>query len=145
MGKAGDRIEHQKHAVALVAKMLGDAHRGVRRAPAHHGALVAGGDDGDGLGHALRADRVFEEFAHLAAAFADQRDDHRVEGIGAGQHGEQRRLADAGAGKDAEALAEAERREDVDDLDPGREGGADALPRHGAGRACRRRLPRRRS
>ncbi len=113
--------------------MLGDAHGGVRCAPAHHGALVAGGDDGDGLGHAV-TDRVLEEFTDFAAAFADQRDDDGVECVGAGEHGEQRRLADAGAGKDAEALAEAERGEDVDDLDAGHEGGADALPRHGAGR-----------
>ena len=134
VGEAGDRIQHQQHAVALVAKMLGDAHGGVGRAPAHHGALVAGGDDGDGLGHAVVADRVLEEFAHLAAALADQRDDDGVEGVGAGEHGEQRRLADAGAGEDAEALAEAERREDVDDAHAGHEGGADALARQGAGR-----------
>ena len=79
----------------LAAKMLGDAHGGVGRAPAHHGALVAGGDDGDRLGHALRTDRVFEEFAHLAAAFADQRDDDGVECVGSGQHGERCRFANA--------------------------------------------------
>ena len=47
----------------------------------------------------------------------------------AGKHGEQRRLADAGAGEDAEPLAEADRRENVDDLDAGGEGRADALAR----------------
>ena len=41
--------------------------------------------------------------------------------VGAGQHGEQRRLADAGAGEDAEPLAETDRREDVDDPHAGRE------------------------
>ena len=117
MREASDGIEHQQHAVATLAEMLGDAHRGVGRALAHHGALVAGRHDGNRLGHVLLADRVFEEFAHLAAALADQRHDHRVECVGAGQHGEQRRLADAGAGEDAEALAEAKRREDVDDPD----------------------------
>ena len=134
--------------------MLGDAHGGVRRAAAHHGALVACRDDGDGLGHAFGADRVLQEFAHLAAALADQRDDDRVEGGGRGEHGEQRRLADAGAGEDAEPLAEADRRENVDDLDAGREGVADALARQRrrlgdtrciVGIALRKRAARRRS
>ena len=129
VGEAGDRIQHQEHAVALEAEMLGDAHGGVGRAPAHHGALVAGRDDGDGLGHAGGSDRILQEFAHLAAALADQRDDDGVEGVSGGEHGEQRRLADAGAGEDAEALAETDRRENVDDLDAGGECRADALAR----------------
>ena len=128
MREAGDGIEHQQHAVATLAEMLGDAHRGVGRALAHHRALVARRYDGNRLGHVLLADRVFEEFAHLTAALADERHDHRVECVGAGQHGEQRRLADAGAGEDAEALAEAKRREYVDHADARPQPRADALP-----------------
>ena len=63
----------------------------------------------------LVAQRVLQELAHLAAALADQRDHHRVELRRAGEHREQRRLADARAGEDADALAGAERREEVDD------------------------------
>ena len=58
-------------------------------------------------------------------------DDDGVEAAGAGEHGEQRRLADAGAGEDADALAGAERREEVDDLDAGLQRRAGALPAHG--------------
>ena len=47
---------------------------------------------------------------------------------------EQRRLADAGAGEDADALPGAERREQVDDADAGLHRLADALPAHGRGR-----------
>jgi hypothetical protein len=66
-------------------------------------------------------------FAHLAAAFADQSHDDRVEGFGGRQHRKQRRLADAGAREDAEPLPEADGREDVDDAHAGKEGRADTL------------------
>ncbi len=65
------------------------------------------------------AERVVEEFAHLAAALADQRDDHRLEVGRPRQHGEQRGFADAGAGEHADALPGAERGEQVDDPDAG--------------------------
>ena len=63
----------------------------------------------------LAAERVLQELAHLAAALADEGEDGRVEARGARQHGEQRGLADAGAGEDADALPGAQRREEVDD------------------------------
>ena len=129
VGEAGDGIQNQQHAVALHAKMLGDAHGGVRRAPAHHGAFIAGRNDSDGLGHAGRSDRVLQKLAHLAAALADKHDDDCVERLGACQHGEQGRLSDARTGKDPETLTEADRREDIDDLDAGVEGRTDALAR----------------
>ena len=65
------------------------------------------------------AERVVEEFAHLAAAFADERDHHRVEIGRARQHRQQGRFADAGAGENADALAGAKRREEIDDADAG--------------------------
>ena len=48
---------------------------------------------------------VLQEFLHLAAAFADQADDGDVGGDVAGQHRQQHRFADAGAGENAQALA----------------------------------------
>ena len=50
----------------------------------------------------------------LAAALADQRDHVDVGVRVARDHAEQGRLADAGAGEDADALAPAERQEAVD-------------------------------
>jgi hypothetical protein len=47
----------------------------------------------------LAASGPFQELAHLAAALADKGDDHGIEAAGAGQHGQERRLADAGAAK----------------------------------------------
>src|SRR6202043_3219513 len=56
---------------------------------------------------ALFSEVILYEFLHLAAAFANQ-SDHRDVGIDiARQHRQQYRLADAGAGEDAEPLAAA--------------------------------------
>ncbi len=109
--------------------MLGDRHGRLRRQPPHHRALVAGGDDGD-RARPVAAQHVLHELAHLAAALADQRDDGRVEALRAGEHAEQRRFADAGAGEDADALPGAQRREQVDDLDARFHGRAHALAPH---------------
>ena len=116
MGKARHRIDDEQHLLAPVAEIFRDAHRRLRRQAAHHRAFIAGGDHGDGV-LALLLERVLQEVAHLASALADQRDDGSVEAAGAREHGEQRRLADAGARENADALAGAERREEVDDPD----------------------------
>ena len=63
---------------------------------------------------ALRAEVVLEELAHLAATLADQGDDADVGGGAAGDHRQQARLADAGAGEDAQALAAAARDQRVE-------------------------------
>ncbi len=89
-----------------------------RREAAHHRAFVAGGDHRDRR-LPIGGERVIEEFAHLSAAFADERDDDGVEVRRAGEHRQQRRFADAGAREDADALAGAERREEVDDANAG--------------------------
>ena len=62
---------------------------------------------------ALLAQGLLDEFAHLAAPFADQADDDGVAVGVLGQHRQQHRLADAGAGEDAQALAAAGGGEDV--------------------------------
>src|SRR5205823_2072635 len=71
-----------------------------------------------------------DEFAHLAAALADERDHHRVEALAARQHRQQRRLADARAREDADALAGAKRSEEVDDPDARAQGRLDARAAH---------------
>jgi hypothetical protein len=48
-----------------------------------NGAFVAGRNDGNGFFQALGAQRVLQEFAHLAAAFTDKRHDDDIEGVGA--------------------------------------------------------------
>lgn len=62
---------------------------------------------------------LFEKLADLTAALADQCGDDRVEARPARQHGEQRGLADAGSREDADALADAQRREQIDHADAG--------------------------
>ncbi len=105
MGEAGDAVDDEQDIVALVAVVLGDRDGGKRRHFPEHRAFVTGGDDGDRFGEVV-AERILDEFAHLAPALADQRDHHLVEGVGTRQHGKQRRLTDAGAGEDAETLPE---------------------------------------
>ncbi len=78
MGEAGDQVDDQQHLVAKVAKILGDRHRGARSEPAHHRALVAGGDDRNRR-LAIFGKGVVKEFAHFATALADQRDHDGVE------------------------------------------------------------------
>ncbi len=113
MGKPGDAIDDEEDIVALIAEMLRNRHRHKRRHLAQHRALVTGGDDGNRLGHML-AKRVLDEFAHLATTLAHERDDNLVERICTRQHRQEGRLADPGAGEDAETLAEAKRREQID-------------------------------
>ena len=66
-------------------------------------------------------ERALEELAHLAAALADERDDDDV-GLGAARdRAEQRALADARAGEEADALPLAEREQAVEHAHAGRE------------------------
>ena len=103
----------QRTSQVLIAQILGDGEGHVGGLAALQGRLVGGGDHHDGAGQPLRPQRLLDELAHLAAPLADQADHHRVAGGVAGQHREQHRLADAGAGEDAEPLAAAAGGEDV--------------------------------
>ena len=125
MGEARHRIDDEQDLLALIAKIFGDRHRRLRREAAHHRAFVAGRDHRHRRS-AIVAERVVEELAHFPAALADQRDDDGVELRRAGEHGQQRRLADAGAGEYADALSEAERREQVDNPNAGADRRRDA-------------------
>jgi hypothetical protein len=108
---------------------------------------VRGRDHHDGAPHALRAEVLLDELAHLAAALAHERDDHDVGLGGARDHAHEGRLADAGSGKEAEPLAAAKGNEGVDRAHPRDKRLADAAAaqrmrrrgRGGAGPAGRQR------
>jgi hypothetical protein len=106
--EARDRVHHQHHVRALVAEVLGDGGRGERGLDAHERRLVGRRDDDDGAVDGV-AEVALDELAHLAATLADEADDVHVAGRAAGDHAEQRGLAHARAGEDAEALAAARR------------------------------------
>ena len=111
---ARDRVDHQQHFLALIAEILGDRRRDERAARAHERRLVAGRDDDHRARESFGAERVLDEVAHFAAALAEQRDDVDVGLRLARDHAEQRALADARAGEDADALAAADREQAVD-------------------------------
>ena len=136
-GEAGDRVHQQQHVLVLVAEVFGDGQRQVGGLAAHQRRLVGGRDHHDRAGQALLAEVVLEEFLHLAAALADQPDHRDVGHDVAGQHRQQHRLADAGAGEDAHALAVAAGDEDVQRANAEVERRADAPA--GMGRRRRRR------
>ena len=104
MRVSGHGVDDEEDRFAEIAEVFGDRHGGMRRKAPHHRTLVARGDDGDGARPVAR-ERAFEELAHLASALADKRHDDRVEGVRLRKHGQKRRLADAGPGEDADALA----------------------------------------
>ncbi len=133
--------DDQQHRVALIAEVFGDRHRGFGGEAAHHRALVAGRNDSDG-GRALLAQRVVKKFAHFAATLADKRDDDGVDRGRPGQHRQERRFADPGAGEYAHSLPQAQRSEEIDDSNPGAEGrmNAPALERR-RGSGVERRRP----
>jgi hypothetical protein len=130
VGVAGHRVDDQEHRFAAIAKRLGDREGGPRRLAAHHRALVAGRDHHHGP-VAARGERSFQELAHLAPALAHQGNHDAVEALRPRQHGEEGRLADARSGEDADALAGAERREQVEGPHPGAQGRAHPGPAEG--------------
>ena len=137
-GEARDRVHHQHDVAALVAEVLGDRGGGEGGLDAHQRGLVGGGHDDHGAGHALGAEVALDELAHLAASLADQADDVDVGRRRAGDHAQQRRLADAGAGEDAEPLAAAAGDEGVERAHAERDALVDARARQ----RIRRRAPR---
>ena len=74
-GEAGHRVEHEQHVAAALAEVLGDGGGHEAGAQAHQRRLVGGGAHHHRALHALLAQRVLDELAHLAAALADQADD----------------------------------------------------------------------
>ncbi len=112
--KARDGIHHEDDLVALIAEIFGDGCGRHGALDAHERGLVGRRDDDDGTLESFLAEVAFDEVAHLAATLADERDDADVGFRVAGDHGEQRRFADARARHDADALPVAHRDEAVD-------------------------------
>ncbi len=81
------------------------------------GRLVGGGDDDHGALAAFLSERVFEEVAHFAAAFADQPEHGEVGSGVARHHADQRALAHAAAAENADALSAAAGEESIDRAD----------------------------
>ena len=133
---ARDRIEHEQHALALVAKVFGDRGGDERGLQPDQAGRVAGRAHDDRARAARRAQRLLEEVDHLAAALADQRDDVHVRLGLARDLSHQRRLADARAGEDADALALADGQQAVEDAHAQRQRLADARARQRIGRGA---------
>ena len=112
-GEAGDRVHQAQDLEILIAEVFRQSQGHVGRLAPFQRRLVGGGHHHHSAAQALLAQRLFHELAHLAATFADQADDHDVAAGFLGQHGQQHRLAHAGAGEDAQPLAPAGGGEDV--------------------------------
>jgi hypothetical protein len=102
--------------------------------------LIGRGDDDDGAGHAGFAKVFLNELAQFATAFADERDHVDVRIGASGHHAEEGGFADAAASEDANALAAADWREEIEDLDAGLEGLVNADAAKGIGRGIAERL-----
>ena len=103
-GEARDGIEQQEHALALVAKMLGNGHGGERGFAPQRCRGVGGRADHDAAREPVRAKVVLDEFAEFAPALADEAKHRDIETWRAREHGEQRGLADARRREEADAL-----------------------------------------
>ncbi len=121
---------------ALVAQLFGNRHRDIGRLAAHQRRLVRRRGDDDAARQAFFGPRSssMNSFSSRPRS-PTSADDDRI-GIGvAREHGEQRRLADAGAREDAHALAFAAGRECVERAHAEIELAADARARD-APRRC---------
>ena len=111
---AGQTVEEKHDVEPLGAVGLGDGRRRARGAEAHRRRVVAGRSDHHAVLQGLNAKVMFDEVAHLTAAFADEGDDRDVRLGAARQHPQEGRLADARSGEDADPLPASEREEAVD-------------------------------
>ena len=136
-GEAGEAVHHQQRRPCPGRGTHSAMRVAVNGGPeADEGGLVGGGDDDDRAGEALGAEVALEELADLTAALADE-GEHGDLGVGAaGDHRQQARLADAGAGEDAHALAAAAGDQGVEGPHAERAG---ARRRCGGGSGCGRR------
>jgi hypothetical protein len=112
-GEARETVEQAEHPQAPVAQRLRDGEREIGRAPPHHGGQIRSRDH-DHRARQTLAPEALEKAGELAAALADQAEHQGIGLAVARQHREQGRLAHAGAGEDAHALALAARREQVE-------------------------------
>ena len=138
--EAGDAVHQQQHRFSLVAEMFGHGHGGERRLPAQQRRRIGGGDDDHRAGQPGLAQIVLDELPHLASALPDQGEHGDIAGGMPRQHGEQRRLADAGAGEQAEPLPLPAGRKAVQGAHAEIQPGAEPRPQRRIGR-CRAHLP----
>ena len=126
--------------LAAVAVVLGNRGGVVRALHAHQRRRVGRRGDDDAARQAFGFEDVFDEFLDFAAALADQADDDHVGRGVARHHAEQHRLADAGAGEQADALAAADGEHGVDRAHAGVERLADRVAVHRVDRPAQHRL-----
>ena len=131
MANARERIDHQQDVPAARAEIFRDSRGHERRAQTQQRRLVRSGYYDDGALAALFAERLFQKFAHFAAAFADQRDYRQVRRCAARHHADQRAFADAAAAENSHALAAPAREHSINR--------ADAAAQRLADRRCVRR------
>ena len=121
VGKAGDRVHHQQHVEPVVAEALGDRAGELGGPQPHQRRLVARGHDQHRPRESALAQALVQKLGDLSAPLAEQCDDADI-GVGAaGDLPEQRALADARAREDAQPLALADRRHQVDRAHPGQQ------------------------
>ena len=126
-----DAVHQQQNGFSLVAEVFGDGHGGVCGFTAQQWWLIGRGDHDDRAGD-CRAEVVFDELAHLTAAFSDQGKHHDV-AIGLlRQHGEQRGFPHTRPSKKPEPLPGTAGREQVERVNAERDSRTKAA-------ACRRR------
>ena len=140
-GKARDAVDEAEHVAARGrGRYSAMRERQIGRLAAHQRRFVRGRDDDDAARQALGPEIVLDEFLHFAAALADQPDHRRVGGGVARDHRQQHRLADAGAGEDAHALAAAAGQKGVDGAHAEIDLALDALARMGRRRLVAQRI-----
>ena len=135
-GETGDRVHQAKDLEVLIAHVFADRHGHIGGLAALQGRFVTGGDHDDGAAQPFLAEGFLDELPNLPAPFADQADHDNVTGGLTRQHGKQHRLADAGAGEDAQTLAAAGGGEDVHGADAEVQPLTDPAARMGRGRGC---------
>ncbi len=116
-GETGGGVHHEEHLLPLRLEVFGDGGRDIGAAHAYQGRLVARRHHDHRFSEPLRLQVLLDELAQLAAALSDQGDHVDVRLGVAGDHAEEGRLADAGAGHDADPLTFAAGQKPVDGAD----------------------------
>ena len=125
LDEAEDVVHQEQHVpMLLVPEILGDGERGEADAPARAGRLVHLAEDQHRPSEDAGAPHFEQHLVALARALADA-GEHRDAAVGldhgADQLHDQDGLADAGAAEHPGLAATGQRRQQVDDLDPGLE------------------------
>jgi hypothetical protein len=128
-----EAVEEKENVGAGGAEIVGDRQGAGDGPQAHERRFVRRGHKHDRAGEALLLEAVIEKGTNLAAAFADEDDDVHVRRCIAGDFAEERTLADATAGEQADALTFAEGQEAIKDALAGAEDFGHGGTGHGGG------------